>query len=400
MTEQAKKSLFYDFVSRYVDTDFDSYMKSATEDEDYINWHGHCLPFVYEDEEKEYNAVRNTCALFDASPVKKYRIRGSNAGAFMDYVMTRKMSALPCMRATYAIWCNEDGMLNDDALLYKLAEDNYLLMVAEVDHDALFDACKEKVGGEVIITEETPLLAGFAVQGPKSCAVLNSFGFAGIENMKPFEVTNYDLIGGQVMVSRVGFTADLGYEIWFKPEMAEDIEQAFVRAEETVGIQIAGYGLTAIQLCRMEGGMIVPGWDTLQTFEDSEFERSPIELGMSWNIGFKREDDFLGKAALIKEKAEGSRYKMKGFIIDAECELEDGAELFSSVAGEDVQIGTLPSVSWSFAENHWLGLSSLQTAHVDVVEGFVLLNDEKVMVKICDIPFVNFDRKTQVPVSL
>ncbi|MCR8921316.1 aminomethyltransferase family protein [Dasania sp. GY-MA-18] len=400
MSVTAKKSLFYDFVSRYEQADFDTYMANAVEDEDYFSWHGYCLPNVYGDEEQEYNAVRNGCALFDATPVKKYRIRGANAGAFMDYVFTRKMSALPVPRATYAIWCNEDGMLNDDALLYKLAEDDYLLMVAEVDHDVHFANCKEKVGGDIQITEETPSLAGFAVQGPKSCAVLKSFGFEGIENMKPFEVINYDLKGGNVMVSRVGFTADLGYEIWFKPDLAKTIEQAFIEAEKAVDIKIAGYGLTAIQLCRMEGGLVVPGWDTLQTFEDPEFERSPLELAMGWNVGWDREDDFVGKAALLKEKAQGSRFKMKGFIIKDECELEDGAELFATINGEDLQIGTLPSVSWSFSAKHWLGLSSLRSAYAEVAEGFVRINGEKVAVSICSLPFVNFERRTQVPAPL
>ncbi|WP_339671937.1 aminomethyltransferase family protein [Dasania marina] len=400
MSDTAKKSFFYDFVSRYVDTDFDTYIASAVQDEDYLNWHGHCLPHVYEDEEKEYNAVRNGCALFDASPVKKYRIRGANAGAFMDYVFTRKMSALPTMRSTYAIWCTEDGMLNDDALLYKLAEDDYLLMVAEMDHDEHFANCQAKVGGDIQITEETPSLAGFAVQGPKSCAVLNSFGFDGIANMKPFQVINYDFNGGQVMVTRAGFTADLGYEIWFKPELGKAVEQAFINAEKLFGIQIAGYGLTAIQLCRMEGGLVVPGWDTLQTFEDPEFERSPLELGMSWNVGWDREDDFVGKAALLQERAQGSRFTMKGFIIKDECELEDGAELYATISGETVQIGTLPSVSWSYSAKHWLGLSSLRVAYAEVGEGFVLINDEQVAVTICALPFVNFDRRTQVPAPM
>ncbi len=163
---------------------------------------------------------------------------------------------------------------------------------------------------------------------------------------------------------------------------------------------MACYGLTAIQLCRMEGGMIVPGWDTAQLFENPEFERSPIELGMSWNVGFDREDDFRGKAALIKEKAEGSRYKMKGFTIAVECELEDGAELFASIDGSDVKIGTLPSVSWSHGTSQWLGLTSLLIAHAAATEGFVVVNDEKVAVSVCSIPFINFSRKLQVPSAL
>ncbi|HVQ87713.1 MAG TPA: hypothetical protein VMT88_05975, partial [Actinomycetes bacterium] len=168
MTEQAKKSVFYDFLSRYADGDFDSYMAASTEDDDYLNWHGFTLPNVFVDEEQEYRAVRNGCALFDATPAKKYRIRGADAGAFMDYVMTRSMSKLPEMRATYAIWCNDDGMLNDDAMLYKIANDNFLLMVAEVDHDEHFEACKAQFD-DVVITDVTDEFAGLAVQGAKSC---------------------------------------------------------------------------------------------------------------------------------------------------------------------------------------------------------------------------------------
>ena len=399
MGEQAKKSAFYDFLSRYVDTDFDAYMAASTEDEDYLNWHGHCLPYVFEDEEQEYNAVRQGCALFDATPAKKYRIRGTDAGAFMDYVMTRPMSKLPSMRGTYAIWCNDDGMLSDDAMLYKLAEDDYLLMVAEVDHDEHFAACKGQFD-DVVITEETPSLAGLAVQGPKSCAVLSSFGFPGIEDLKPFNVQNFEFDGGQVMVGRVGFTADLGYEIWFKPELCAAIEQALSNAEKVVGIQIAGYGLTAIQLCRMEGGLIVPGWDTAQTFEDSEFERSPFELGLAWNVDLDRDEDFVGKTALLKERDQGSRFTMKGFEIDGEVELEDGAELFATIDGEDVQIGTLPSVSWSYGANRWIGLSSLRTAHAEATEGFVQVNDETVPCRITGLPFVDFARRRQVPAAM
>ncbi|MFT5452144.1 MAG: glycine cleavage system aminomethyltransferase T [Enterobacterales bacterium] len=146
--------------------------------------------------------------------------------------------------------------------------------------------------------------------------------------------------------------------------------------------------------------MIVPGWDTAQTFEDPEFERSPFELAMGWNVDLERSDDFIGKAALKLEKEKGSRFKMKGFEIDAECELEDGAELFSTIDGEDVKIGTLPSVSWSYNADGWIGLSSLKTAYADFTEGFVVINDAKVICRICKIPFVNFERRSQVPAPL
>lgn len=395
----AQKSTFFDFLSRYADFDFDSYMANSTEDDDYLNWNGYTLPYVFVDEEQEYRAVREGCALFDATPARKYRIRGKDAGAFMDYVMTRSMSKLPAPRATYAIWCNEDGMLNDDAMLYKLADDHYLLMVAEVEHEELFDEAIKKFA-DVEYVDDSASLAGMAVQGAKSAAVLKSFGFDGVEDLKPYEVKFFDFAGGEMMVARVGFTGDLGYEIWFKPDLGKAVEAAIVNAEKELGIQIAGYGLTTIQLCRMESGMIVPGWDTAQEFEDAEAERSPFELALHWNVDLDRPEDFVGKAALLAERESGSRFVMRGFEIDDECELEDGAELYASIDGEPVQIGTLPSVSWSHDAERWIGLSSIRTEHASVGEGYVELDGKQYPCRLRDLPFVQIPRRRQVPAPL
>ena len=399
MTELAKKSVFYDFLARYAGTDFETYMAKSVPDEDYLNWNGYTLPYVFEDEEKEYNSVRGGCALFDATPANKYRITGADAGALLDYMSTRAMSRLPAMRATYAIWCNPDGMLNDDAMLFKRAPDDYLLMAAEVDHLDYLTQLSDRFA-DVTVVDESDLWAGLAVQGAKSCAVLNAFGFAGVDQLKPYDIGHFDLAGERVMVARVGFTGDLGYEIWFDRGLAPAVEDAFLTAEKALDLQISGYGLTTIQLCRMESGMIVPGWDTAQTFEDPEFERSPFELGLDWNVDLEREGDFVGRQALLKERAEGSRFVLSGFEIDAECELVDGAELFATVDGDDVQVGTLPSVSWSHEPARWIGLSSLRTQHAQVSDCFVVIDDERQPCRIVGLPFLQIARRRQVPAPM
>jgi aminomethyltransferase len=399
VTEMAKKSLFYDFLARYGGTDFETYMAASEPDEDYLNWNGYALPYVFTQEELEYAAVRQGCALFDATPANKYRIFGAGAGALLDYMTTRAMSALPAMRATYAIWCNPDGMLNDDAMLFKRGDDNYLLMAAEVDH---MDYLTELSGrfADVSVVEESALWAGLAVQGARSCAALVAIGFAGLQQLRPYEIGAFELQGQPVMVARVGFTGDLGYEIWFDRGLAPAVEQAFVQAEKTLGLRIAGYGLTTIQLCRMEAGMIVPGWDTAQTFEDPEAERSPFELGLAWNVDLDRDGDFVGRQALAEERARGSRFALKGFEVDAECELLDGTELFASIDGEDVQVGTLPSVSWSHGRAGWIGLASLRSEHVEVTDCFVVVDDEQVSCRIVGLPFVQIPGRRQVPAPL
>jgi len=101
-----KKSTFFDFLTRYKNNGFESFLARSKEDVDYINWHDHCLPMTYSDDASEYRAVRDACALFDASPVKKYKISGADAGAFLDSVMARQMSRQKSMRVSYAVLCN------------------------------------------------------------------------------------------------------------------------------------------------------------------------------------------------------------------------------------------------------------------------------------------------------
>jgi len=392
-----KKSTFFDFLNRYTEYDYDDFIANSKEDVDYINWHDYCLIMAYGDESSEYNAVRNSCALFDASPIKKYKISGADAGLFLDALMTRQISKQKPMQVAYATFCDEHGMLLDDGLLYKFAEDDYLLMISEIDHDDHF--AKAAGGfGKVKIEEVTLSLSGLAVQGPKSCSTLSYMGFSSIESLKPFEIKDFDFDGGKATIARVGFTADLGYELWFDPSLNKAVEQAITKAEEALGIQIAGYGLKALNALRLEGGFIVPGWETAQTFENDEFERTPAELGISWTVDLRRKDDFIGKTALLKEKEDGPRFKTVGLAIDQRCDLEDGIEVYSDTDGETRQVGTLPSVAWSSLNNCYLSLASIRSEFSGGEQAYHLqIGNEKIVCRVVKAPFVKLDRYRQTP---
>jgi aminomethyltransferase len=392
-----KKSTFFDFLTRDENNDFESFLARSKEDVDYINWNDYCLPMTYGDGVSEYRAVRSACALFDASPVKKYKISGADAGAFLDAVMTRRMSRQKSMRVSYAILCNEDGMLLDDGLLYKFSDNNYLLMVSEIDHDEHFAKVSNRFD-ELKIDEITPALSGLAFQGPKSCQILNTIGFSAIENLKPFEIKKFAFGSGNVTVARVGFTADLGYEVWFEPELNRAIEQAIRQAETTLSIKIDGYGLKALNALRLEGGFIVPGWDTAQTFEDNQYERTPTELGISWTVDLDRKDDFIGKAALLKEKERGPRFKTTGVAIDQECDVADGMKVYTVIDGKVLQAGTCPSVAWSYGLNRWLGIASIQSDFFrSDLSYHMQIGGEQIACRLVKLPFVKYDRYRQVP---
>ena len=219
-----RKSPFFDFLNRRDESDFADFVAHSIEDEHYINWNEFLLPIDYGDAEDEYHAIRNSCAVFDVSPLRKIRVHGNDAGTFFDHLLTRPVSSLPAMRATYTVFCNDNGSLKDDAILYKFDDDDYLLMPSDVDHSPYFESLSRQLELQnVSFTECTDSWVGLAIQGPLSAAALNTMGVEGVELIRPFEVRDYAIDGKAFYVSRMGFTADLGYECWFVPELIDTI---------------------------------------------------------------------------------------------------------------------------------------------------------------------------------
>lgn len=394
MGDKIKKSVLCDIATRHSDFDFDSFI-ATTPAEDYDHWNGFCLPDEYSTAAEEYDALRSSCAMFDASPMKKYRFRGRDAGAFLDRILTAPVSQLPEMRAAYGLLCNDEGFLYDDGIVNKIADDDYLLLISEIDLDEHF--AKSNSFEHLTISEETPLTAGLALQGPRSCEVLREFGFSGIELLAPFDLKYFELGGHRIMVGRLGFTGDLGYEIWFEPGATGGVADAIAQAEVSLGIKIPGYGLAALQICRLEAGMIVPGWDTAGDFLEARRERTPYELALGWNVKLRRNGDFVGKDALKRHKASGPRFVMKGFVIDEPCLLDEGQGVLMELEDRLVQVGTLPSIAWHTAEKKWIGFASLEVDHASAKRFFIMDGGVQIECKMCTLPFINLERRTRVP---
>jgi aminomethyltransferase len=397
MSNTIKKSVLCDLVSRHNSFDFEHYI-STTKSEDYDTWNSYCLPMDYGNAKNEYSAIRSSCAMFDASPMKKYRLRGNDAGLFLDKILTSPMSQLPAMRSAYGLICNGQGLLLDDGIVNKYSDDDYLLLISEIDFDEYFKSLN--TFDNLTITDETSLLAGIALQGPKSCKVLSEFGLKGIENLKPFELKYYKIKDHTILVGRVGFTGDLGYELWFKPDAISAVELTLNEAEKSLGIEILGYGLTALQICRIEAGMIVPGWDTAGEFTDPKAERTPYELTLGWNVKLNGDEDFIGKAALIEHKDKGPRFTMKGFKVPGHCHIEEGQAIYTNIDVRRVQIGTLPSLVRHTDNNNWIGLASLEIAFQNVDNVYIVDTGIEINCQICQLPFINLAHRTEVPAKL
>ena len=399
MGSMLKKSPFFDFLDRRSDSSFEDFVATSAEDEHYINWNEFLLPNDYGDAELEYHAIRQSCAVFDVSPLRKIRVHGSNAGAFFDQLLTRPVSDLAAMRATYTVFCSTDGNLKDDAILYKFADDDYLMMPSDIDHSPYFESvCRQFNIEDVAFTECTDGWYGVAVQGPLSAVVLQKMGFDSVEQLRPFEVREYEFGGGAICVARMGFTADLGYECWLAPPLAGAIIEWLGIVRTSLNIELPGYGLDALQACRLEGGFIVAGWDCSTEIDPQPgFERSPYELGLGWLVDLNN-DDFIGKDALVEQNKNGPAYSLRYFSIDNDKQLPDGTQIYAG--DSDVVIGSANCSSWSWGIQKTIGNASLRSEFNDQKHGRVSVDGEFVELSIGPRPLLDLQRRNQVPAPI
>jgi aminomethyltransferase len=395
-----KKSAFFDFFNDTDATQFEQILQIGVEDQDYINWNEFLLPKDYGNAEQEYWAIRNSCALFDVSPIRKIKITGPAAGRLLDYVLTRPVSNTQSMRGIYVAYCHKDGSMKDDSILYKFAHDDYLLMPSDIDHSAYLDSFREHLDispKDLSVTDCTDQWHGVAVQGPQSASILASMGFNQVNQLKPFEVRQYAISGTDVVVARMGFTADLGYEVWFQSDFTPTFQTLIQGARDAHKRAIPAYGLTALEACRLEGAFIVAGWDfSTEADPDPAFSRSPFEVGLGWLVNLN-EDDFVGRDALIAQKTHGQRFVLRQFKIGKHCDVEDGLAVYAMVNGLEENVGSVNCSAWSWGLNSLIGNLSIFKTYSECTEAWVLVKGQRFDVTLSRGPFFNDPRRNQTP---
>jgi aminomethyltransferase len=325
---------------------------AACEINQWDNWKGYTSPIAYTDVELEYFAIRNSCGVFDLTPMTKYRISGADAEAYLNRLVTRNLSKQAVGQVMYACWCDDAGQMLDDGTIFRLSEDTYRLCSQERHLDWLLWSA---MGFDVQIDDETDAVAALAFQGPTSCAVLRRMGVTGVENLKPYRFDTVGFAAGGILISRTGFTGDLGYELWAPPELAETLWDQLMTAGEDFGIR--PFGTEALNMARIEAGFIQAGVDFVPAQEAirAERSRSPYELGLGWLVHLKK-SNFNGRSSLIAEKAKGSRYNLVKLLVDGNKPAHNSF-VFDR---KNRLVGTVTSATWSPTTKSNLALASLE----------------------------------------
>ena len=320
-------------------------------------WKDYTVADAYFDVSLEYTAIRNSCAVFDLSPMTKHRVTGPDALPFLNRLVTRDVAKIKPGRVGYCVWCDDEGQVIDDGTIFHLAENEYRLCSQERQLDWLLTSA---LGFDVEIREETDDVAALAFQGPTSCAVLKKLGLAGIESLTAFGLRTFAFEGTPLMVSRTGFTGDLGYELWIAPQYAELLWDRLFAAGRDYGIR--PMGTVALEMSRIEAGFVQAGIDFLPADRAvrPERTRSPFELDLAWLVDFNK-PNFTGRRALLEEKRRGSRYRLVKLDIDGNKPARDAFIYDKEGSGRQV-IGTVTSALWSPSAKTNIALASVRAA--------------------------------------
>lgn len=378
-------------------TPFHSRVEAMCDMNDWGNWMGYTTPNAYFDVELEYFAIRSTTGVFDLSPMNKYRITGPDAEAYLNRMVTRNVSKLGINRVGYAVWCNDAGQVMDDGTIFRLGEQDFRLCSYQRADDWLAWCT---LGFDVTITNESEDLAGLAVQGPTSCTILTLLGCTGLDQLKPFGIAHFTFEGAPMMVSRTGFTGDLGYEVWVAPAQAEALwDQLFEHGREYLIKPIGSY---ALDMARIEAGFIQAHVDFVPAEEvvRNGRTRSPFELGLEWLVDFSK-PLFNGRSALLAEKAQGSRYRFAMLDIEGNKPAEH-----SFIMKGDKVVGTVTSAAWCPTVKSNIAYAQLEMPHGAVGDELVAeiyyqreLHWTRMLApcRVIDGPLFNPKRRRQTP---
>ncbi|MBI1218804.1 MAG: aminomethyl transferase family protein [Rhodobacteraceae bacterium] len=290
------------FRTPLMETPFHPRLAALAETNDWYGWAGmKSLHSVY-DEELEYFAIRSTAALFDISPMAKYRVRGPGSEAMLNRLTLRDVRKLAPGRVHYTAWCDDEGHVLDDGTLFRLAPDDFRLCCQGRHLPWLLDTAE---GFDCTVTDETDEVAGLALQGPCSFAVLAAAGFTGAETLKPFQLRDFPHEGGRVTISRTGFTGDLGYELFVAADAALTLWDRLWSAGQPLRLKAIGYN--ALNRARIEAGFIVAGADFTPADQAIRTDRvrMPDEIGLDWMVDLTK-SAFTGRRAIAAARAKGT----------------------------------------------------------------------------------------------
>ncbi|HUF48201.1 MAG TPA: glycine cleavage system aminomethyltransferase GcvT, partial [Vicinamibacterales bacterium] len=271
-----------------------------------VEFGGWEMPVEYSGISDEHMAVRTRAGLFDVSHMGEIEVAGTDALAALQWITCNDVSRLATGQAQYSALLTPEGTFVDDILVYRLADEHFMLVVNAAsimkDHEWITRQVATR-GGDAAVVNASSRYALLALQGPKALEVLQALCGEDLAAVRYYWFTTGEVAGVRATISRTGYTGEDGFEIYVPPASAERTWSAILDAGRAVGVVPCGLG--ARDTLRLEAGMRLCG-------SDMDESVTVLEAGLGWIVGWKK-DDFIGADVLRRQKADGVAHKLAAF---------------------------------------------------------------------------------------
>jgi len=321
---------------------YDRHREAGAKIVDFAGWE---MPVQYAGVIEEHRAVRTAAGLFDVSHMGEIRVKGSGAEAFLQRLTPNDVSKLVPGRAHYSGLLTERGTYIDDLLIYRLAADDFLVVVNASNAPRDYEWIASRVeGDDAEVTDESDRYALLALQGPKALEILAPLASRDVSGLKYYGFAEGEVDGAPALISRTGYTGEDGVELYLSPEDAPRIWRRLLES----GASPAGLG--ARDTLRLEAAMALYGHEIDET-------TTPFEAGLDWVVKLGK-GDFLGRDALAAQKAEGLARRLVGFEVQGRGIARQG----HGVVSEGGKAGDVTSGTWSPTFEKALGMAYVPSA--------------------------------------
>ena len=271
-----------------------------------VEFGGFEMPVQYSGIMSEHQTVRSSVGVFDVSHMGEFEVVGKGALEFLQQITINDVSKLFEGRVQYSAMCYEDGGIVDDLLVYHCG-DRYMLVVNASNTQKDLDWIRAHATKDAEVRDISDSVSLLAVQGPKSLTTLQKLTDVDLSKLEYYHFTQGTLAGESMIISRTGYTGELGFELYFKsnPALGQKIWEKIFAAGKEFGIMPVGLG--ARDTLRLEMGFCLYGNDIDQT-------TNPLEAGLGWITKLEK-GDFVGKSVLVKVRQEGPKRKLAGFTL-------------------------------------------------------------------------------------
>ncbi|MBC1738187.1 glycine cleavage system aminomethyltransferase GcvT [Listeria seeligeri] len=337
-----------------------------------IDFGGWDLPVQFSGIKAEHEAVRTDVGLFDVSHMGEILVEGPDSTAYLQYLLSNDIEKIKIGKAQYNIMCYENGGTVDDLVVYKITETKYILVVNAANTEKDYEWMVKNVFGNVTVTNVSSMYGQLALQGPNAEKVLTKLTDIDLSSISFFGfVEDANVAGVKTIISRSGYTGEDGFEIYMQSDDAVKVFEA-IMAEGVLPI-----GLGARDTLRLEAVLALYGQELSQDI-------TPLEAGLNFAVKLKKEADFIGKEALVKQKEAGLTRKLVGIEL-----IERGIPRHDySVFQNDKKIGIITSGTQSPTLGTNIGLALLETPYTELgQEVEVGIRTKKIKAKVIATPF-------------